>query len=118
VLSSEFISIFPEFSDLVKYPTSRINFYLDYASKLINPLRWGDLTTQGIALLAAHQLILLSLDTTSIGLDSGQSADGISYSLDNKIAFDNAGAYNRTLYGIQYYQLSLLAGSGPLYYAN
>ena len=113
--SVTFLENFPQFNNLSTYPQSMIDFWLDYSVHFINFQRWGSLASQGVQLLTAHNLLLASQGGVFDGLDTGQSVDVESYTTEvNAILIDGAGMYNKTVYGVQYYQLARLIGAGPL----
>jgi hypothetical protein len=116
---AEFISYFPEFLDPVKYPRNRVQFWLTYAEQLVSTDRWGTLYLHGISLLTAHSLVIDGLHGVMEGIDTSQSADSVSWTAELKSFLQaKAGLYNKTTYGIQYWQLAQLIGAGPLYFAN
>ena len=117
MLAADLFVIFPEFSNATIYPPARVNFWLGYAVNFVNPARWGNVTNQGIALYTGHLLVLDARNQVQqgnvTGVDSGQSADGISYTVDSaSVIIAGAGLYNSTTYGIQYYQLAQMMGAG------
>ena len=119
MLLATFLSIFPEFSNTAIYSTARVNFWLGYAVNFVDPTRWGNVANQGIALYTAHLLVLDVRNQVQqgnvTGVDTGQSADGISYSVDSaSVTIAGAGLYNSTTYGIQYIQLAQMMGAGGL----
>lgn len=108
-----FYEIFPEFEDVVAYPGSVVQFWIDFSNKMINSDAWKTLTPNGQALLAAHMISLSAMNGQIQGLDTGQNADGLSYSTDvSSIAIAGAGHYNQTLYGNQYKMLIRIVGAG------
>jgi len=128
---TQFLAIFPEFSNATVYSVAMINFWLGVAANLINPTRWGNLAQQGQALLTAHYLVLAqriaveeaaqnaSNGATSMGESQGlitaKAVDGVSVSKDvAAITMEGAGSYNRTSYGVQYWQLAQMMGAGGL----
>ena len=128
---AQFLAIFGEFSNVSVYPTAMISFWLGVAANFINPTRWGNLAQQGQALLTAHYLVLAQRIATeqaaqnatngasTMGLTQGvitaKSVDGVSVNMDvGAVTMEGAGAYNRTSYGIQYYQLAQMFGAGGL----
>ena len=107
----EFTTYFPEFSELNEYPQARIEFWLSYASNLLDQSMWSSLYPQGIALLTAHQLTIDKLQGNAQGVITSTSVDAVSESYDNKlISYANAGIYNKTMYGLQFYQLVRMVG--------
>lgn len=119
ILASDFTTAFPEFNNLVTYPTSRINFWLSVAIQQVNATRWGGLYNQGAYLLTAHYLTLAQTPGLITGLDTGQTVDGVSYTSDiNSVIIKDAGHYNLTFYGIQFRMLSNQFGAGPLQFSS
>ena len=119
MLYADFLVIFPEFSSVTTYPVARVNFWLSYAINFVNTARWGNIANQGIALYTAHMLVLDARNQAQqgvvTGVDTGESADGISYSVDSaSVTIAGAGLYNSTTYGIQYYQLAQMMGAGGM----
>ena len=121
----DFLNAFPEFSNANAYPAGRITFWLGTAQNMINQRLWGVMYTQGIFLLTAHYLTLDAINRnqasdgaipgTTDGLDTGQHTDVESYTLDvSSITMEGAGMFNKTSYGIQYWQLAKWRGSVPL----
>lgn len=120
---ADFLAIFPEFSNVNMYPVARVNFWFGYAINFVNPTRWGSVYNQGVSLYTAHLLVIDSRNQLQqgavSGIDTGQSADGISYTVDSSsVVIAGAGLFNSTTYGIQYYQLALMMGSGGLQIAS
>ena len=119
--STQFLQIFPEFDKLDKFPTERVDFWLSISVHQVNAARWGILTNQGIALLTAHYLVLDAGNSLSRSIPGGiegiatsKSVDSVSKSMDvSAITLKDAGLYNKSTYGIQYYQLLLAFGAGP-----
>lgn len=120
---TDFLTIFPEFSNQVTYPVPRVNFWLGFAQNFVDPTRWGVAYNQGVALYTAHLLVLDGRNSLTqgsvLGIDTGQSADGISYTVDSSsIVIQKAGMFNSTSYGIQYYQLAQMMGAGGIQFAS
>lgn len=114
---------FPELSDVVKYPDSVIQFWLDIAVKLHNEDRWGDLLDAGCELYAAHNTVIASMDaaqgalpgTAIQGAVTSQSVGGVSMSIDTASSSEtDAGAWNLTTYGTRWIRLARMLGAGPV----
>lgn len=115
---------FPEFADTAVYPEAQVQFWIDYGDMLLSNLcRWGTMRDIGIQLVAAHQLTLAARNAAAAaaggdpgsvaGAVSSKAVGGVSVSYDTTAALlDNAGYWNLTTYGIQFYQLALLVGTG------
>jgi hypothetical protein len=131
--AAQFLAIFGEFGNVTLYPTATITFWLSIAAQMIDPQRWGTMTNQGTALLTAHYLVLAQQATTDAalqnagygalgsvnGVESSKSVDGVSVSQDvASITIANAGMFNKTSYGIQYWQLARWMGAGGVQFAS
>lgn len=115
----------PMFADTTMYPQFQFNFYLKLGLKLLNERRWDDLLDEGLTFFIAHYLTLYkrSMLASSIGGDAGKvvgnetskSVDGVSKSMDvSSILSTDAGQWNQTTFGIQFYQLMMMAGAGGI----
>lgn len=113
----------PVFADLVQYPTFQFNFYLNLGKKLLNEDRWEDLLDYGLTLFIAHYLTLYKrgMDADSVGGDAGKivgnetskSVDSVSKSMDvSGVIIADAGHWNQTTWGVQFYQLMMMVGAG------
>ena len=124
---ASFREAFPNFAESAD---ARVKFFIALAERLLPSARWGDLREDGIALYVAHNLTLeaeISKDKSGAGAinvaagpvtgesktvgsmsksvtRAGASAQGTSLL--------NAGAYNSTVYGQQFWQLVLIVGAG------
>ena len=108
-----FLQNFPQFGDVNIYPPEIINFWVGYGSNFFNKTRWGTLYPYGFQLLLAHNL-LVSKDNGQVnGIINNKSVDSVSagYEL-NALLIEDAGFYNKTVYGIQYIQLAQQIGAG------
>lgn len=126
---SSFRESMPAFADTVSYPTFQFNFYLSLGQKLLPTSRWGDsndpdsLIDYGLTLFIAHYLTLYKrgMDAASIGGDAGKvvgnetskSVDSVSKSMDvSGVLITDAGHWNMTTFGVQFYQLMQMVGAG------
>lgn len=121
---SAFRLAFPEFADEVKYPDEMITFWSSAGLLLLNEERWGDLLQHGLWLYVAHNIVLGSADMSAGdagrypgagvgGVISNKSADGVSVGYDTRaFTLDNAGNYNMTKYGREFWQLMMIVGMG------
>ena len=110
----DFLSQFPEFRD--DYQQNAITRWITVAQTVLNEKRWGTLYQLGIFLYVAHNLVLYK-DTNGqlYGLDTGQTVDGVTYTLDQKsLTIEGAATYNQTVYGVQFYQFAKMRGNGPI----
>lgn len=93
--------------------------------------RWGDpndpesLIDYGLTLFVAHYLTLYqrSMMLTDLGGDTGKvignetskSVDSVSKSMDvSGVLMTDAGHWNMTSFGVQFYQLMLMVGTGGI----
>lgn len=126
-----FREAFPQFGpDLV--PDARIAFHLRVGDKLLSPTRWGDLRDEGLGLYVAHQITLeleAAKDKTGAGginaaagpvTSETKTVGGLSHAVTRAgaaaqgAALANAGQYNSTVYGQQYWQLVQIVGAGGM----
>ncbi len=124
---SVFRQSFPVFADQDVYPTAQFNFWLKFSKKMMDECRWADLYDEGQMLFVAHYLVLYAREVDAVnnsgaeyagqvqGVETSKSVDKVSVSLDvSKIMFDDAGHWNLTTYGIQFYQLMQMVGMGGI----
>lgn len=122
---STFREDFPEFNDTVKYPDSTVNFFIILGQKMLNADRWGDVLDYGIGLVVAHHLTIAARDQETaelggtpgkvVGIETSKSVDKVSITFDaGGIAYDNAGFWNMTSYGIRFYQMLRITGAGGI----
>ena len=115
----------PAFADAAQYPTFQFNFYLNLGKKLLNEDRWEDLLDYGLTLFIAHYLTLYKrrMDAASVGGDAGKivgnetskAVDSVSKSMDvSGVIITDAGHWNQTTWGVQFYQLMMMAGAGGI----
>lgn len=115
----------PVFADPAQYPTFQFNFYLNLGKKLLNEDRWEDLLDYGLTLFIAHYLTLYKrgMDAASVGGDAGKivgnetskAVDSVSKSMDvSGVIITDAGHWNQTTWGVQFYQLMLMASAGGI----
>ncbi|EFF82115.1 DUF4054 domain-containing protein [Acinetobacter haemolyticus] len=113
----------PVFADSAQYPTFQFNFYLNLGKKLLNEDRWEDLLDYGLTLFIAHYLTLYKrgIDAASVGGDAGKvvgnetskAVDSVSKSMDvSGVTIADAGHWNQTTWGVQFYQLMMMVGAG------
>ncbi|KAF1025809.1 MAG: hypothetical protein GAK29_01671 [Acinetobacter bereziniae] len=121
----------PMFADAVDYPPFQFEFYLKLGKKLLPESRWGDpndpesLIDYGLTLFVAHYLTLYqrSMTLADLGGDTGKvignetskSVDSVSKSMDvSGVLMTDAGHWNMTSFGVQFYQLMLMVGTGGI----
>lgn len=122
---SSFRESMPMFTDTAIYPQSQFNFYLKLGLKLLNKQRWDDLLDEGLTFFIAHYLALYqrSMALSAIGGDVGKvignetskSVDSVAKSMDvSGILIVDAGHWNQTTFGVQFYQLAMMIGAGGI----
>ena len=120
---STFLAVFPEFASEEAYPNTVVDFWLGQAKIALNAERWADLHDQGVALYTAHKLAGARANAKasakgvpgSAGLVSSKSLDKASMGFDTgATTIKDAGDWNRTSYGVQFYQLARLVGIGGM----
>ena len=115
-----FRTILPAFADPGQYSGSAITYWLGVGMARFNPLVWGGNLDEGLLYFIGHNLALAAMANKPGGLNgtgiiASKSVGPASISYDNNIGMiDGAGAYNLTLYGRLFYQLSQLVGAGGL----
>ncbi len=123
---ADFRTTFPEFGaspGTGAYTDARINFWIALAEKLLISPRWDNLLDHGIALFVAHHLAMdaANLRAAATGGAVGQTTGPLASKSVDKVAaayttgavtFENAGHWNLTTYGVQFYQLVRMVGAG------
>lgn len=125
----QFRAAFPQFTPELA-PDARVRFHLAVAGKLLPAARWGELLDEGMGLYAAHQLTL-ELEAGKTGDGTGgiaaaagpvtaetKTVGGMSHAVTRAgaaaqgSALTDAGQYNNTVYGQQFWQLVRIVGAG------
>ena len=109
---------YPEFT-VALYSDQAVTFWLDIAMKRVNPNIWTDLTDLGVLLFTAHNCLLSNLTSSAQGgnvnIANSKSVDRVSVSFDTTTSSNqDAGTYNLTTYGKQFWEYSRLFGMGAL----
>lgn len=120
---AEFRLAFPEFADESVYPDSAITFWAELAEGLCAERIFKSLYKKALFLCVAHFITLAAQNVA--GASGGGSAGSagrvvaskavgaVSISYDNANGTEtNAGQWNATSYGRQYYALARLFGAG------
>lgn len=128
---SAFREAFPQFTPEIA-PDARVRFFLALAKKLLPADRWEELLEDGIALFIAHNLTLeaeIGKDKTGAGAINAAAGPVVSESktvgsMSKSVtragssgqgtSLTNAGQYNATVYGQQFWQLVQIVGAGGL----
>ncbi len=127
--SDMFLAAYPQFSKVV--PDEILEEYTDMALGIVNRKRFGAAWRRAIGLYLAHVLTLylqtaqpagteatdIVSAASSVGMITGESADGVSYSRDNSALSDLAGwaDFKTTAYGVQFATLAKLYARGGAY---
>lgn len=122
---STFRQNMPMFADVDLYPSAQFNFYLKLGVKLLPESRWDDLLDDGLTFYVAHYLALYARDMAVVdvggiggkvvGNETSKSVDSVSKSMDvSSVLNADAGHWNQTTYGIQFYQLMMMVGAGGI----
>jgi hypothetical protein len=125
VTIAQFRAAFPEFASTANYPDAQVQFWLDVAAKLLNVDRWYDLFDQGAMLFSAHHLVIARRDQLAgssggmpgaiQGAVASKSVDKVSVSYQNDSSlYQDAGFWNLTSYGLQYWNLVRMVGAGGI----
>ncbi|MFW1775195.1 DUF4054 domain-containing protein [Acinetobacter seifertii] len=119
---STFRQNLPEFADTARYPSSQFNFYLNLGKKLLPEDRWVDFYDEGLTFFIAHYLALFARNAALasvgaagkvVGNETAKAVDGVSKSMDvSGILYPDAGYWNQTSYGIQFFMLIRIVGAG------
>lgn len=93
---------------------------------MLNECRWADLYDDGQMLFVAHYLVLYAREAEATsngddasfagqvqGVETSKTVDKVSVSFDvSKVTLEDAGHWNMTTYGIQFFQLVQMVGMG------
>lgn len=120
----QFRNDFPQFNDEGKFPDSQIQLRLNLADKFLSEnVSGSDVFPYWLGLFVAHYLTLYAMDErylkaggvggSSSGVAASESVDKVSVSYDNSMTLNpNAGFWNNTRYGAEFYQWVLMFGAG------
>jgi hypothetical protein len=114
---------FPEFADVTAYPSTMLEFWLAVATKMLNAERWDDMLDHGQMLFTAHHVVLQKRDVDGSagggspgaiqGAVASKSVDKVAVSYASESAtYQDAGFWNLTTYGLQYWNLVRMFGAG------
>ncbi len=124
--AATFRADFPEFSSTLDYPDAQVNFWLGLAGQMLNTDRFADMLPFATELYTAHHLVLARKNLLSVqaggvpGVStvapmSSKSVDKVSASYDTQaVTYKDAGHWNATMYGLQFYNLILMFGAGGI----
>lgn len=123
--ASTFRNRFPEFASTAIYPNSSIDFWLQFATLMLNAQRWAEALDMGKCLFIAHNLVLEAkaqaeaaaggVPGVTTGPVSAKSVDKVSINYDTAAGIvPDAGHWNNTIYGTRFIKLARMMGSGPM----
>ena len=116
-----FRAVFPEFVDAAKYPDVQVQYYLDFAVQSLRPEAWRNLLERGTGLFVAHYLAMSAVSRAGtvpgrgqLGIVASKSVGPASISYDNSAisAQADAGHWALTSYGLMYWELMRMVGTG------
>lgn len=116
-----FRAVFPEFVDAAKYPDVQVQYYLDFAVQSLRPEAWRNLLERGTGLFVAHYLAMSAISRAGtvpgrgqLGIVASKSVGPASISYDNSAisAQVDAGHWALTSYGLMYWELMRMVGTG------
>ena len=120
-----FRTIFPEFASPETYPTAMITFYSNQASLMLDQCIWKNMWVNGVSYYTAHQLVLAAQNAKAaqIGGSPGQQSGiantktvgSVTAGYDSTVSSEkDAGFWNLTNYGKQFYRLMRIFGTRPV----
>jgi hypothetical protein len=123
MVNATFRANFPEFADLTAYPNSQLDFWASVAEKMVVKCVWDDMYENGVMLYVAHELVLARQNVQAAavgglpgqggGIASSKTVGSVSVNYDpNSTTEKNAGWWNLTNYGKQFYRLTQIFGAG------
>jgi hypothetical protein len=122
---AKFREDFPEFSDVSRYPDAMLNFWAGLAAVMMIECRWGSAYEYGLELYVAHEAAIAARNAKTgqgggtpgmgVGLQNSKSVGSTSTSYDtSSTAEKNAGWWNLTTYGQQFFRMSRMIGAGAI----
>ncbi|WP_404704970.1 DUF4054 domain-containing protein [Yersinia vastinensis] len=119
----QFRTDFPQFENEARYPTAAIQFRLSLADNLLDENLLDNMFPYLVELFVAHYMTLQAKDMQSAAMGGGsgatsgvaasKSVDKVSVSYDNSATLNpDAGFWNFTRYGAEFYQIILMFGAG------
>lgn len=122
---SLFRTQFPEFKDTVKYPDQMITFWAGLAETQVRQCVWKKQWTMGVSLYTAHEITIAAQNITTANFDgtpgtfggiaNNKTVGSASVGYDSEATSEkDAGWYNKTTYGQQFYRLAMLFGAGGI----
>jgi len=120
---AQFRTDFPQFSNVTTYPDAQVQFRLNLADVMLDQRKLANMFVYLVELFVAHYLTLYAADSRSAaaggsggsnsGILSSKSVDKVSMSYDSSATLNpDAGFWNNTRYGTEFYQLLCMFGAG------
>ncbi|MCW6600799.1 hypothetical protein A9Q61_12550 [Yersinia ruckeri] len=120
---AQFRTDFPQFENEARYPDAAIQFRLSLADNLLDENLLDNMFPYLVELFVAHYMTLQAKDMLSAAMGGGsgstngaassKSVDKVSVSYDNGATLNpDAGFWNFTRYGAEFYQIILMFGAG------
>lgn len=121
----KFRANFPEFVDTTKYPDSMIQFWAELAEIQVRQSIWKNAWVKGVSLYVAHEITLATqnIKANAVGGSPGQqggianskTVGSATVSYDSQTSSEkDAGFWNLTIYGKQFYRLAQVFGAGGI----
>lgn len=120
---TEFLALYPAFSDTARYPTASVQAELQVAGLRVSEERWSELRQHGIGLLTAHRLLLGSQAAAAAAVGGFGASGSITSKSVSKVSVsydasgtnaEGAGDFNLTTYGREFWRLANAFGMGGL----
>lgn len=116
---------FPEFTSTARYPDTLITFWATVAEVQVNERAWKLSKPFGVKLYVAHEITLAAQNKSvsdnggvpggASGPVSSKAVGGVNVAYDTQQAAEkDAGWWNLTTYGKQFYRLARMYGSGGI----
>lgn len=123
MIIADFRAEFPEFSDVAVYSDSQITFWATIAEKMVVACIWDDMYEFGVKLYVAHEITLAAQNAKAAasggapgqsgGIANSKTVGSVSVSYDSTVTSEkDAGWWNLTNYGKQFYRLTQIFGAG------
>lgn len=117
-----FRSSFPEFADTVKYPDPMVTMWSTLAIAQVNAVLWDTQADLGVMLYTAHEIVLAAQSQAagviggtpgSQGVINSKTVGSVTVGYDTQqTAEKDAGYWNQTTYGRQFFRLANIFGAG------
>ncbi len=125
MVNSSFRAAFPEFKDAQEYPDAQLNFWATFAEAQVRQCVWKGQTQMGVYLYVAHEITLANRNVkvskaggapgTFGGVANTKTVGAATVGYDSQSTSEkNAGYWNLTNYGKQFYRLSRVFGAGAV----